>query len=52
MTEEVEPTPEPITEPPLSQAHILHSEGADPAVDRFVRENARVRMIAASVRYR
>lgn len=28
----------------LIQAHILHSEGADPAVDRIVREDGRVRM--------
>ncbi|WP_432081302.1 DUF6506 family protein [Streptomyces sp. WAC 04229] len=38
-----------VVAPVLTQAHILHSEGADPAVDRYVRENARVRMIIVFV---
>ncbi len=33
----------------LTQAHILHFEGADPARDRYVRENQRVRMIIVFV---
>lgn len=33
----------------LIQAHLLHSEGADPAVDRIVREDGRVRMIIVFV---
>jgi len=33
----------------LIQAHILHSEGANPATDRFVRENDKVRMIIVFV---
>lgn len=31
------------------QAHILHCEGADPVVDRIVRENDRMRMIIVFV---
>lgn len=33
----------------LVQAHLLHSEGADPAVDRIVRDDGRVRMIIVFV---
>lgn len=33
----------------LVQAHILHSEGANPAFDRVVREDGRVRMIVVFV---
>ncbi|MGH3090519.1 MAG: hypothetical protein ACRDSJ_24845 [Rubrobacteraceae bacterium] len=33
----------------LIQAHLLHSEGADPAADRIVREDGRVRMIIVFV---
>lgn len=33
----------------LTQAHILHSEGADPGVDRFERVDSRVRIIVVFV---
>jgi hypothetical protein len=33
----------------LTQAHIVHSEGADPTVDRFERVDARVRIIVVFV---
>lgn len=35
--------------PPLVQAHILHCEGADPRVDRLVKETGKVRMIIVFV---
>lgn len=33
----------------LIQAHIIHSEGADPAIDRFERVDARVRILVVFV---
>lgn len=35
--------------PKLTQAHILHCEGADAVADRIVRENAKVRMIVVFI---
>lgn len=35
--------------PPLVQAHILHSAGADPAVDRVVGDDPRTRLIVVFV---